>query len=118
MRDGIADGNTYEVIFHIPVPAGNNRAGVAYPVALIGSGRGGTTVMKEGTGQGEITAAEKAQIESGTIYEVTEPFATNPGEAMNVARNRIDARFNQLLIEVPAKLQNALAYWGYDRDVP
>lgn len=111
-------GNAVEVIFHIPIAAGNNRAAVSYRTALVKSGLGGVTAMTEGSANGEITTAEKTQVVAGEIYEVTETFHTNPGETANQLRLRIDARYTELAAQVPPRLQNILSYWGYDRNVP
>lgn len=111
-------GNGLTVIFHIPIPTGNNRAGLSYRAAIVASGVGGMTSMQTGTTAGKITAAELAQIQAGEIYEHVEPFFTSPGEAANALRDRVDLRYTALLAIVPARLQRQLTYWGFDRNVP
>lgn len=117
-RKSDAQGNGLEVLFHIPIATGNNRAGVSYRLALTRSGIGGTTTMTTGTTDGMITAAELTQIQAGELYEHAEQFFTAPGEAATALRNRVDARYTELLGIVPARLLLQLTYWGFDRIVP
>lgn len=65
VREG--DGNRVHVIFHFPVPTGNNLVGVSWVNALGASSP--TTVLTEGTNPWEILTAEKALIESGAVLE-------------------------------------------------
>jgi hypothetical protein len=117
-RTGDADGNSFEVLFHIPVPNTNNRAGVNYRTALVGSGLGGATVMTEGVAAGQITTAEKTQILAGALYEHREIIYTNPTESLAQLQARIDARFTVLSSTIDAQLRNRLGAWGHDRNVP
>lgn len=55
VRDGIKDGNSYNVIFHIPVPSSANAIGYNYQTAIVNSNIGslilsnnaGTAVQKQ-----------------------------------------------------------------------
>lgn len=115
--DGSADGNSYRIAYHIPIPSANNGAGVNYRAALVGSGIGGTTVMTEGNGSGQITTAEKALIASGQILEVVEQYQTNPTEVSNATtlQTNITTRYTALAntsgVFITA-LKNRLAFWG------
>lgn len=40
VRDGIKDGNSYNVIFHIPVPSSANAIGYNYQTAIVNSNIG------------------------------------------------------------------------------
>lgn len=117
-RTSDRQGNAVTIVYHIPIPTVNNRASLSYRAALVGSGIGGTTSMTPGTAQGQITASELAQIQSGELYEYVEEFYTSPGEAATALRNRVDARYTELLGIVPARLLLQLTYWGFDRIVP
>ena len=57
------NGSKWRVVMHFAVPGGNNAAGVSWADALVNSGLGGMTEMAEGTGPGQIAAAEKSQIQ-------------------------------------------------------
>jgi len=111
-------GNGVNIIYHIPIATGNNRAGYSYRLALVASGIGGTTVMATGTTNGKILAAELAQIQAGEIFEYQEQFFTSPGEIATALRDRVDARYTALLSIIPAQLILRLTYWGFDRNVP
>ena len=110
--------NTVDVVFHIPIPQANNRAGKSYRTALVKSGIGGQTVMPVGTADGEMTAAEKAQIDAGEIFEVRETIYTHPGENATQLRAKVDARYTELVTKVQAELQRRLTYWGHAQDAP
>ena len=66
---GGVDGELWDVVMHFPIVSANNSVGVNWRTAVINSGIGGITSLVEGTGDGEITTAEKTQIEAGEIYE-------------------------------------------------
>lgn len=119
-RIGDSDGNSFRVLFHLPIPSANNRVGVNYRSALVGSGIGGKTEMTEGSGAGLISSAEKADILSGAVYEYGEIITTNPGETAGQLQARIDARFTELSnanAGVLLRIQRQLTYWGHDRVV-
>ena len=115
MRAGSADGNSYQVVFHIPLPNVGNRVGFNYRQALVNSKIGGETVLIEGTDADQITVAEKGNITSGALFEYVESINTNPGEAANVLKQRIDARYAELSNQAGdfmQKLKSRLEYWG------
>lgn len=116
---GTADGNSFVLVLHVPIPgAGNNRAGVQWRTALVNSGIGGSTVLPDGDGSGgTISAAEKAQIASGAVFEVVEDFATHPGETAAQLRDRADARHAAVTARVQAALQGRLTYFGFTREL-
>ena len=112
---GGPEGNAYAIAFHVPIPSANNAVGVNYQTALVNSGVGGRSVMPTGTGAGQITAAELANVQNGSIFEVVEPHFTNPGQSLGQEQADLDARFaalssvNGALIK---GLQNQLLYFG------
>ena len=105
---------------HFPVPPGNNAAGVPWSTALLNSGRGGTTILPDGDGTaGTISAAEKASILAGTLYEVVdEAKLLSAGTAPNNLNAYLDAFWTRRRTETLAELQAALNYYGRTRDVP
>ena len=115
---GIGDGNSYTIAYHIAIPSANNSAGFNYQAVLITSGIGGTTILKEGDGTGgTISAAEKASIQSGAIYEYVETFATNPARTALQLQGDVDARFSALSDTGTAtsfinQLKNRLKWFG------
>lgn len=113
---GDAFGNTYTVVYHVPIPSANNRVGVNYRTALVNSGLGGTTRLPDGDGTGgTIAAAEKTSIQSGALYEHAEPFATNPGQTLGQLGAAVDARYTALADvngAFIAGIKNQLQYFG------
>jgi hypothetical protein len=111
---GDSFGNAFRIVMHFPIPAaGTNRAGVQWRVALANSGLA-RTVLPDGNGSnGTIAAAEKADILAGAVYEHVEEVATNPGETDAQYRDRIIALHAARQVEVLARLQKALTYFGY-----
>lgn len=98
----------WTLIMHFPVPNADNEIGVNYRTALINSGLGGTA-MTEGAGPGQISTAEKAQIDAGEIYEHSIQFLAESGadtlpellaaarEAYAREKSRVTARFAKQL---------------------
>ena len=111
--EGSDDGNSFRIAFHIAIPAGNNRVSVSYRTALIASGIGGTTILVEGVGPGQIATAEKAQIAAGEVYEHIENVVTNPGETAAALQARITAMHTALATSVRDRLQRRLTYFGH-----
>jgi hypothetical protein len=113
---GDTAGNTFSIAYHIPIPSATNRSSINYRTALINSGLGGVTTLKDGDGTaGTISAAEKTSIQSGAILEVVETFATNPGQTQAQLQAAVDARFTALSDvngAFIAGLKNQLQYYG------
>jgi len=103
------------VVFHFPVPAGSNAAGVAWCMALVQSGLGGASAMTEGQGAGLITLEELNQIKAGEVAEVvaTLPLASAP-EGEPVA-NFLAERWVQMKDELTTGLRTALKHYGMIR---
>lgn len=109
------------VVMHFAVTNTNNSVpgGVNWRDALIGSGIGGTTQLADAADDGnpkgwEITAAEKALIAAGSVYEHRANFplesaGTQPAQHQ-VALRSLYARRKP---EVIATLQRQLKYTGH-----
>jgi hypothetical protein len=69
--------NTYDCVVHSPTPAGNNSAGFAWSAVLANAGLN-VTRMATGTGVGQITSAEAAQVAAGTVIETQFTWEDNP----------------------------------------
>lgn len=103
------DGTNYRVVCHVTTPAGNNASGISWATALVNSGRI-TSVLPTGTGSGQITAAELAQIAAGTTLElvVTAPIGSANGNTTEIANMIAIQRAAALTV-----LQGILKYFGY-----
>lgn len=98
----------FRVAYHVAIPASNNAAGVPWRSAVANSRAPGAlvTVLPDGDGTaGTVSAAEKAQLTSGALYEVIieEKGQTGAG---------IQAMFARRSSEVLAVLQERLAQFG------
>lgn len=110
-------GNSFRVVFHVPVPSANNLVGVNYRTCLASRGAVVSQVPDDRLGSGE-----QAALDSGALLEHAETFASNPGMDLAAKRAQLDARYNELKNPVGEFLQrnvgNVYSYWGYDRVVP
>jgi len=98
----------FRVVYHVAIPATNNAAGVAWRTAVVNSRIAGqaVSVLPDGDGtNGTISAAEKAQLTSGAVYEVVREEKGQTGAGIN-------AMHAQRSAEVLAALQARLAQFG------
>ena len=109
-------GNRYTVVFHVPIPDELNGADVNYRTAIV-QWQGGAPISSTLPDIGD----EQTTLDAGQIYEHAEAFNSNPNETLIQKRARLDARWTELANtsgDFIQSLQNQLAYWGYNRDVP
>jgi hypothetical protein len=106
------DGNSVQIAYHIPIPSANNLVGINYQVAIINSGIGGRTILATGTGPGQITSADLALIQNGSLFEYVEQLAIDPSKTLPQLSALVNARFSALTASVQATLQKQLAYFG------
>lgn len=111
----LGDGaRNWRVIFHFPVADANNAVGVNYRTALVNSGLGGTTSMTEGVEAGQITTAEKAQVEAGELYEYG--YALMPESGGTTApqlQAQLRAVYTREKSRVTDDIQKRLKYFGH-----
>lgn len=103
--------NTYRIVVHAPVPAGNNSAGVAWSTALSNSGIAGTQ-MTVGNGPGQISQAESNDVNGGTVIEATFSFTDDPNLSAAERNARLDFEATKLVAETQVELQRRLKYFG------
>lgn len=98
----------FRVVYHIAIPAGNNSAGVSWRSAVALSKvdplRPSALPDGDGTG-GTISAAEKAQVVSGAVYELV---AVEKGQSAAT----LNATYNRRASETLDDLQAELAQYG------
>ena len=104
----------WRVVFHLDVPDADNDVGVNYRTALANSGLGGTSVMAEGTGPGQITTAELALVAAGQVYECVESVRSDTrGQTEASQRAALKAAYAKAETDILARLQRQLKYFGY-----
>jgi len=109
-------GEKTHVVYHIPVPSGNNVVGIPWSTALVNSGLGGTTVLPDGNGDGgSISAAEKASIEAGTVYETDATLLLQPTMTPAEANAFIDAHYDAARADVQTAIPAQLRMFGHTR---
>jgi hypothetical protein len=106
--------HTFRIVVHSPVPVGNNSAGMPWQTCIVNSGQANTRMM-EGTGPGQITPAEKAQVESGALIERQFDFMIDTAWT-NAERNAaLDAEASKLIAETEKHLADTLKWYGATR---
>jgi len=112
------DGSNWNVAFHFSVPNANNAVAVNYRTALLNSKLGGTTALPDGDGTaGTISAAEKALILAGAVYEhqatwVIETWGTTNAQLRATLRTMYAREEAKVLAEIQRKLR----YFGHVED--
>ena len=104
----------WTVVCHYPIADVTNQVSVSYRTALVNSGLGGTSALTEGTGPGQISTAELAQVAAGELYEhrfsfPAESGATNNAELLAAVR----AEYARHQDRVVVGLQKRLRYYGW-----
>ena len=108
-------GNTFNVVFHVPVPNSDNKVGTNYRTAIVEMLGGADNITSAAP---FIQSAELTQLKTGELYEVTETFHSHPGQTTAQKRASLDARYSAVVSEITTDLGRQLSYWGYSRDVP
>lgn len=110
------NGVGFDLVYHIPVNAGNNGAGIAYATAVTRSNYGGTTILPLGDGTGgTIDATEKASITAGTLVERRVTLDITQGGSLTTAGQigtYLDQQFSAITTEIQAEIVTKLQHYG------
>ena len=80
-------GTYARLVYHIPVPSGNNNSGVAWKDVIVRAGLNPASILRDGDGAGgTISAAEKASIAAGDLVEIVITEKAQPPGAANLTR--------------------------------
>lgn len=109
------DGS-FRVVLHTPVPAGNNSAGKSWKDSLLNSGRSGSTILPEGPGPGQITTAEKADVEAGDVIEIIDTLKVDPRISGAPLVALVEQLADEAIAEYFARLARELKYFGYTQN--
>ena len=109
------DGATWNIVGHFAVPDQTNEANINYRTAIVNSGLGGATVLSDGDGSGgSISAAEKAQIEAGELYERAFSVRLEAnGSATQAAIALLKARYTEIKTRIINEVKARLRYFGH-----
>src|SRR5690349_20634272 len=91
--------NTYNVVVHAPMPAGNNDANITWAAAVAGAGLA-VSVLPIGNGPGQITQSEMNQITSGTLIEAPFVWGDNPDWDNATRASDLQVRAQQAIDEI------------------
>lgn len=103
------DDGRYRLVIHTAMPTGNNSVGSTWKSVWLAAGRA-STLMTEGTGIGQISAAEKASVLAGDLIEIN---AHVPTEVVSQGAAAVNAYVDKLISQVLEKLSRQLAYYGW-----
>lgn len=103
------DGQRYRVVAHITTPAGSNKVGNTWAACIAAAGLT-TSVLPTGTGLGQITSAEVAELAAGTKFEVVVTVDV-PGAGLTQAK--IAALVQTAVNDELQRLKNRFDYYGY-----
>ncbi len=92
----------FRVVLHVAIPAGNNPAGVPWRTAVAAHvDAAHPSVLPDGDGTaGTISAAEKAQLVSGAVYEAVRE---EKGQTTTSAANIYALRSADILADLQAR---------------
>ena len=106
--------DVWTYVFHYAVPDTTNAVSVSYRTALVNSELGGASTMTEGTGDGQITTAELAQITGGELFEYSRGWLAESGATNNTELlANVRAEYVRLESIVLSSLQKRLRYYGW-----
>ena len=105
----------HKIVVHGAMPDATNAVGVNWRTALVRSGVGGRTSLPDGDGLGgTITAAEKAKVESGELFEQEARFPLESGGTTpDELRQTLQAFCTRERTTHLGELQSRLRYYGY-----
>lgn len=108
----MSGNNVYSCICHATTPGGNNSAGVLWADALKNAGLA-QTAMPAGTGAGQITPAEQAQVEAGAVIEAAFQWGDDPAWDNPTRMADLNTRAAQAVADVLATYAAKLKYFGF-----
>jgi len=101
---------SYQLVIHVPVPTGSNAVGATWKAALLASGISGSTMLVTGTGLGQITAAEAADITAGDVIEIVTDARVESGGATPASLNEMA---NKATAAYQDRVKRQLKFYGY-----
>lgn len=115
IRDIATDWKTINLVFHVPIPTGNNTVGVAWRTALVaylGGADAITSVMPD------IPAADLTAMKAGELFENAATYRFTSINLTDLQRlNEVEAEYTRVKTSYINTLQVALKYYGKSGDV-
>lgn len=111
--NGLGDGRTYRIAFHVPVPDETNRAGVKMRTAIQQD-----PARNQESKVPWVDAGEQTQLDAGEFVEIVKPYRRKAGATVMEDRDLLDALYTATVPSVQEELRQEYQYWGFDRDIP
>lgn len=115
IREVAKDLKTVNVVFHLPIPVGNNLVGTPWRTAVVAHKGGAdeiTSVLLD------ILPADLTRLKEGALWESAFTMRFSSTGLTDAQRlNEVRARYSLELSEVQANLQATLKYYGKAGDV-
>ena len=117
------DERSANVIFHIPIPVGNNSAtptkswrdSVAEFIKI--RNQDGTFATFASSLE-SIEAGELGQLQSGELFEHSDVVKFSAADNNAQKKTKIEAKFAEVSTEILNDLQEKLKFWGFAGDAP
>lgn len=108
-------GQSIQMVCHYSTPVGNNAVGVSWANALVGAGLNTTVLSSASTSPWNISSADLASIQAGTLREVVAQFnvANLAGLTGPQKQTALTAIYNQVTAADQAALAQQLEFFGY-----
>ncbi len=108
--DGSRDGSSLRVAMHFPVPVETNLAGILLSTCITQDSSLDKTSLVPW-----VATSRQTELTNGTIVEHIVSFETHKGVANMTKRNRLDDRYNDLLLKVQNAVREIYWGWGFER---
>lgn len=111
IKEIVAGERKANVVFHIPVPAINNNAGIPLRTA-ISQALGGASFTSQVPW---ITPSELIQIQNGEIFEHSELVTFLAKDTKTRKLTKIDLMYAKLAVSELNRLRRTYRFWGMDK---
>jgi len=106
--------NGYTAVTHIAVSSGVNSANVPWTEIAVFAGLN-TTQLSVGSGPGQISSAEKANLDAGLILEIPIVILDNPSLVSSARLAYLDAQVTTIAAEVQGLMAKKYKWYGLTR---
>ncbi|KKN78878.1 hypothetical protein LCGC14_0346500 [marine sediment metagenome] len=107
---------TINVAFHIPIPAGTNKASIEWKDALVLELGGSANIASV---LPNISVPEDTALKAGTLFEAVRTVQFSSVQLDDAQRKAtIETRYGDLLTEIVDEKKITLEWIGFEADVP
>ena len=106
------NGNTIQVIFHVPVPITTNMVGIEYQTCIVED----TTVNKMSKVPW-ITIEEQSQLNTGELVEISRTLHTHKDISNADKMSSVNLMFTNGVPIIQERIRQKYIYWHFNGDV-